>query len=75
MTYDLVALGKSHLPGLATRFLTLSPEDRIKAQEDLLCQLRDLAEVVEKAGRALDAGQISDFEAHRDFLKAKFGAA
>jgi hypothetical protein len=75
MTYDLVALGKSHLPGLAVRFLVLSSEDRIKDQEELLCQLRDLAEVIEKAGRALDAGRISDFEAHRDFLKAKFGAA
>jgi hypothetical protein len=74
MTYDLVELGKSHLPGLADRFLALSPEDRNKNQEDLLCQLRDLKEVVEKAGLALDEGRISDFEAHRDFLKAKFSA-
>jgi hypothetical protein len=75
MTYDLVELGKSHLPGLAARFLVLSSGDRCNAQEDLLCQLRDLTEVAEKAGHALDEGQISDFEAHRDFLRAKFGTA
>jgi hypothetical protein len=73
MTYDLVELGKSYLPGLAARFLVLSPEDRNNAQEDLLCQLRDLTEVAENTGRALDEGQISNFEAHHDFLKAKFG--
>jgi hypothetical protein len=74
MTFDLVELGKSHLPGLAYRFLDLSLEARQKAQDGLLGQLRDLTEVVEKAGRALDEGRVSDFEAHSDFLKAKFGA-
>jgi hypothetical protein len=73
MTYDLAELGKTHLPGLATRFLALSLEGRNRNQEDLLCRLRDLHEVAEKAGLALDEGRLSDFEAHQDFLKAKFG--
>jgi hypothetical protein len=74
MTFDLVELGKSHLPNLAQRFLALSVANRQEAQPALLLQLQDLSEVVEKAGRALDEGRVFDFEAQRDFLKAKFGA-
>jgi hypothetical protein len=74
MTFDLVELGKSHLQNLAQRFLALSIADRQGTQPELLLQLQELTETVDKAGRALDEGRVFDFEAQRDFLKAKFGA-
>jgi hypothetical protein len=74
MTFDLIELGKSHLPRLARNFLALSGADRQKAQPEFVQQLQDLAETVEKAERALDEGRLFDYEAQRDFLKAKFGA-
>jgi hypothetical protein len=74
MTYDIMELGKSHLPSLANRFLALSVESRQQAQDKLLNQLQELSDIVKTAGRALDEGRLSDFEAHQDFLKAKFGS-
>jgi hypothetical protein len=73
-TFDLMRLGKTHLPELAGKFLALSAADQQGAQDKLLGQLQKLAEVVEKAQRALDESRLADFEAQHGFLEVKFGA-
>jgi hypothetical protein len=73
--YDIMQLGKSHLPALADRFLALPAEGRKKAEGELIKQLQDLLDAAKKAETAFLEGRFSDFEAQQEFLKIKFGSS
>jgi len=70
-SFDLEKLSTDYFPDLINRFLALSEMDQSSKQDELLAQLENLLDTIEKAKQSLDKGTLNDFHISNAFLNAK----
>ncbi|MFK5892950.1 MAG: hypothetical protein QM504_06990, partial [Pseudomonadota bacterium] len=70
-SFDLEKLSTDYFPDLVNHFLSLSETDQTAKQGELLTQLDNLLDTIEKAKQSLDQGNLNDFHVSNAFLNAK----